>query len=128
MSKESKSTNKEMVQELIALNVDGRFDQIIENAKNNRYHDFKNPDDVPCGKVQFLADTQVFAVELQDVRQRLMNGEFDESADEQDIESMRDVLIMDNSPDVMFEQLGFKVPTAAERAFKKAKTKFHNDN
>lgn len=83
-----KSTNKELVEELEKRNTDGRYDQLIANAKNNRYHDYKNPEDVLCGKVEVVNDLAPFP-ELHDIRAAVMNGDFDEEADEEDKEAMR---------------------------------------
>lgn len=125
--KSAKSTNKELVEQLIARNQEGRYDQLIANAQANRYHEFKNPDDVACGKMQFIIDTEPFAQELADLRQAIINGDYDESADEQDIKMMRDELLADGSPDVFFSQLGFAVPTPQERAYYAARKNFHKN-
>jgi hypothetical protein len=86
-----KATNKELVEELTSINVDGKYDQLIENAKSGRYHDFKNPDDVICGKTELVHDLQKFP-ELEQYRQDVMNGDYDEEADEDDKEMMREGL------------------------------------
>jgi hypothetical protein len=83
-----KSTNKELVEVLEARNENGRYDQLIANAKNNRYHDFKNPEDVVCGKMEVCHDMMEFP-ELADVRQTIINGEYDEEMDEEDKAQMR---------------------------------------
>jgi hypothetical protein len=88
MTKIRKSTNKELVNELEERNVGGRYDQLIANAKSNRYHDYKNPDDVICGKVELVADLEGFP-ELADIRAAVIDGAYDEEADEEDKEMMR---------------------------------------
>lgn len=103
-----------------------KYKAIIERAANNGYHDhkFSKIPDHPeygyctCPKVQLVADLSKFP-ELDSICQEVMNGKYDEEADEQDVEEMRGWLIEDNAPDKMFEQLGFKVPSEAERKLKR---------
>lgn len=83
-----KSTNKELVEELKKLNVAHKLDAIIKKAEQNYYHDYKNPPGVTCGKTEFVNDSAKFH-ELKDLRQRVINGEFDEEADEDDKAMMR---------------------------------------
>lgn len=97
---ERKSTNKELVSELEAINKTHRLDTLIKNAKNNRYHDYKNPDDVVCGKMQFCAEACKFP-ECNDLIKRVQDGEFDEVADEEDKADMRK-----NLPVTMWGMLG----------------------
>jgi len=103
-----------------------KYRAIIDRAANNGYHDHKF-DKVPghpeygectCPKVQLVQDLSKFP-ELEDIRKDVMSGKYDEEADEQDQEEMRGWLIQDNAPDVMFTELGFKLPTEAERMLKK---------
>jgi L-2-hydroxyglutarate oxidase LhgO len=83
-----KSTNKELVAEMEAINVDGKLDEFIRKAKLFFYHDYKQPGDIVCGKMLFA--TESYGVpELADLRERLINGEFDEEADEEDKADMR---------------------------------------
>ncbi|RFM30054.1 hypothetical protein [Deminuibacter soli] len=86
-----KSTNKELVAELQKRNLTGKYDQLIENAKSNRYHDYKNPDDVICGKMELAADLSSFP-ELQDISDAVVRGDYDEEADEQDKAMLRSYL------------------------------------
>ena len=86
-----KSTNKELVEELEKRNEDNRYDRLIDNAKSNRYHDFKNPEDVVCGKVELMQDLSQFP-ELVDVKNRVIAGEYDEEMDEEDKAEMRKTL------------------------------------
>ena len=83
-----KSINKELVIELENLNQDGKLDKFIRQAKDNFYHDYKQPEHIVCGKTLFVEESTNIP-ELQDLRNRVMNGEFDEVADEEDKASMR---------------------------------------
>lgn len=83
-----KSTNKELVEELEKRNKDGRYAKLILNALNNRYHDYKNPEDVICGKVELVKDLAAFP-ELEDIRREVLLGVYDEEADEEDKAQMR---------------------------------------
>jgi len=103
-----------------------KYRVIIERAANNGYHDHKF-DKVPghpeygqciCPKVQLVTDLSKFP-ELDDIKQDVMNGKYDEPADAQDQEEMRGCLIEDNAPDGMFKELGLKPPTQAERLLRK---------
>lgn len=103
-----------------------KYKAIIERAELNGYHDYKfmkipgHPEygKCNCPKVQLLEDLSPFP-ELEDIQQRVIKGEFDERADTEDTEEMRGWLMDDDSPDKMFEVLGFKVPTNAERMLRK---------
>lgn len=95
-----KSTNKELVEELEKINVAHKLDSIIKKARNNHYHDYKAPDHVICGKTDFVNDSAKYP-ELKDLRNRVINGEFDEQADEDDKADMRRDL-----PASMWEQFG----------------------
>lgn len=103
-----------------------KYRAIIDRAANNGYHDHKF-DKIPghpeygeciCPKVQLVKDLQKFP-ELSDITKDVMDGKYDEPADEQDQEEMRGWLIADNAPDVMFKEMGFKLPTEAERLLQK---------
>lgn len=99
-----------------------KYKAIIERAANNGYHDHKfdkipgHPEyaDTACPKIKLVDDLSNFP-ELTDIRERVMDGEFDDDADKEDQEEIRGWLMDDNSPDLMFEQLGFRVPTKQER-------------
>jgi len=85
----AQSTNKELVEELEKRNVEGKYDQMIRKAKLNWYHDFKAPDEAPGGtKLDLVNDLANFP-ELNDIRRDVINGEYDESPDEEDKENMR---------------------------------------
>lgn len=95
-----KSTNIELVEELEKVNITHKFDTIIKNAKNFRYHDYKAPEDVVCGKMEFVKDAAKFP-ELFYLSRRIQMGEFDEEADEADKAEMRKDL-----PSHMWETFG----------------------
>jgi hypothetical protein len=106
-----KTTTIDLVNALTKRNVDGKYDKIIERAKDNGYHDFKfeqsgkYPDCI-CPKVELVEDLSVFP-ELEDVRSDVMNGVYDESPDEQDKEVMRGWLKEDGDKgDAMAKVLG----------------------
>lgn len=83
----SKTTNVELVQELTERNIEGKYDKIIERAKENGYHDFKMDDekyDSICGKMDLVSHLSIFP-ELEDIRQGVINGDYDESPDSDDI-------------------------------------------
>lgn len=88
MNKPRKSTMKELVQELEALNHDGQYDQLIANARSGRYHDYKNPDDVVEGKLELIKDLSGFPM-LTHIRSAVIDGDYDEEADEEDKEHLR---------------------------------------
>lgn len=85
-----KSTMIELVAELNSINLvngaDPRIDLIIEEAKAGEYHDYKNKKYV-CGKVMLVEHLRQAG--LWDLSKRVIDGEFDEEADEQDIEMMK---------------------------------------
>ena len=89
---ERKSTLKELVRDLEALNTGDRYNQLIENARNGRYHDYKNPPDVLCGKVELVKDLYAFP-ELQELSKAVQEGAYDEEADEQDKALLRKDLL-----------------------------------
>jgi hypothetical protein len=103
-----------------------KYKAIIDRAANNGYHDHKfskvpgHPEygDCICPKVQLVSDLREFP-ELSDITERVVRGDFDETADEQDQEEMRGWLIDDGAPDELFNELGLKLPTEAERAIKR---------
>jgi len=102
-----KSTNKELVEELTALNVNGKYDHIIKEAMDGEYHDFKNEKYV-CGKVQLVNELSLFP-ELSSIRAAVIDGKYDESPDEEDKKKMRQEIIENTSPekvDAFLKMLG----------------------
>jgi hypothetical protein len=109
-----------------------KYKAIIERAANNGYHDHKF-DKIPghpeygvtaCPKMQLVSDLSAFP-ELNDIRQRVMDGEWDDHADAEDAEEMRGWLMDENVPDEMFKQMGFRVPSSKERRQWKMKKTFN---
>lgn len=83
-----KSTMVELPAELEALNTDHKYDAIISEAKAGEYHDFKNKKHI-CGKVALVGELAQFP-ELSSIRTAVMNGDYDESPDEEDKARMRE--------------------------------------
>jgi hypothetical protein len=88
-----KSTMTDLVEELTALNVGGRLDEIITEAKAGEFHDYKNEKYV-CGKVTLVDKLRKFP-ECDDIRIGVMKGDYDESPDKEDKAQMRKDLIED---------------------------------
>lgn len=73
-----------------------KYKAIIERAALNGYHDHKfckvpgHPEygDCICPKLQLVEDLMRFP-ELQDIRDNVINGVYDEPADEEDIAEMK---------------------------------------
>jgi hypothetical protein len=87
-----KTTNVELVKELSERNTNGKYDALIERARTNGYHDFKFDDedkypDSVCPKIDLVADLAKFP-ELSDIRQSVINGDYDESPDDNDKKKM----------------------------------------
>lgn len=108
--------------EILALRDKDKYANIINRAAVNGYHDFKF-DSIPghpeyaecnCPKMQLVDDLSKYP-ELSDVRNDVMNGVYDESADETDAHTMRLGLLDENTGDSLFSTLGLKVPTKEER-------------
>ena len=77
-----KSTMVELVQELEAITPrTPEIEEMITEAKAGEYHDFKNQKYV-CGKVAVVG--KLTAAGLKELANRVINGEFDEEADEDD--------------------------------------------
>lgn len=118
-----KRPSKDLAEILTSRNISGKYDAIIERARNNGYHDHKfhkipgHPEygECDCPKIKLYQDLLQFP-ELQDIREQVLDGFFDDPADAEDIQEMRQDLLMDGAPSVMFEILGFEIPTQEERA------------
>jgi hypothetical protein len=86
-----KTTNIELVNELIKRNSSGKYHAIIERARENGYHDFKFDEDkypdCTCPKIDLVNDLTEFS-ELSDIRKAVIDGEYDESPDEDDKKKM----------------------------------------
>ncbi len=99
-----------------------KYKEIIVRAANNGYHDFKF-DNIPnhpeygeciCPKSQLVEDLAKYP-ELKDVRQMVINGDFDEHPDAEDNLITEGMMINEGVPDEMFKALGFEVPTKEKR-------------
>lgn len=90
MSKQRKSTMVELVDELKRLTppkaLDHLYKDTIAEALKGEYHDFKN-DKYVCGKVAVVG--RLHQLGFTSLAKRVVNGEFDEEADEQDKAEMK---------------------------------------
>jgi hypothetical protein len=113
--------SKELANVLRNIDAD-KYKHIIERAALNGYHDHKfdsvvgHPEyaECICPKMQLVEDLTPYP-ELNNIREDVMNGVYDDKADEQDAAEMRMWLLDDNAGDGMFKALGFEVPTKEER-------------
>lgn len=96
-----KSTMVEFVQELEAIEPrTADIARMIEEAKAGEYHDYKNKK-YTCGKVQAVSFLRMAASahpspegvqKLKALAAQVINGEFDETADAEDLAHMRSVI------------------------------------
>jgi hypothetical protein len=109
-----------------------KYREIIDRAANNGYHDFKF-DRIPghpewaedvCPKMRLVQDLSAFP-ELNDIRQLAMEGEWDDTGDDEDAMVMRNMLMDENVPDAMFKMLGFNPPSSKEKRRHKIKKTFN---
>lgn len=109
-----------------------KYKSIIDRAALNGYHDFKF-DRIPghpewaedvCPKMALVDDLSSFP-ELNDLRELAMNGEWDDTGDDEDAMVMRGWLMDEDSPDAMFKMLGFNPPSSKERRQYKIKKTFN---
>ncbi len=99
-----------------------RYNAIIVRAANNGYHDFKfdripsHPEygDCMCPKIQLVDDLSQYP-ELNDIRNDVIAGKYDETPDDQDGQHIRQDLINDGAADEFFKMMNLEPPTAAER-------------
>lgn len=80
-----KSTMVELVKELEKLPRSNYLDLIIAEAKAGEYHDFKNKK-YECGKLALVH--KLFELGLTEIRQDVIDGVYDEDADEDDLEML----------------------------------------
>lgn len=115
------SASKDLANILSKLNAE-KYKDIIKRAALNGYHDHKF-DSIPghpeyaecvCPKMQLIEDLGKFP-ELIHIQKEVMEGKYDDPADEQDAEEMRGWLMDDGAADGMFSAIGLKVPTKEER-------------
>ena len=95
-----KSTMTDLPAELEARDAE-KYAEIISEAKAGEYHDFKNNKHA-CGKVALAAELEQFP-ELHDIRQAVINSDYDEEMDEEDKARMREDF--KDNPE-MLKQLG----------------------
>lgn len=94
----TKTTNKDLVEELIKRNTNHQYDTIISEARAGEFHDYKN-NKYTCGKVELVTQLSAFP-ELSDIREDVMKGVYDEKADEDDKQKMReDIYLNSSSPE-----------------------------
>jgi hypothetical protein len=100
--KPKKSTLTDLVVELTALNPDGELNDIIAEAQAGEYHDYKNTKYI-CGKVE-LVNKLAAHERCKFIRAAVINGDYDESPDEEDKALMRKD-IMENMPETSAKQM-----------------------
>ena len=91
-----KSTMVELVQELELISMDNMtakekwcFRNIIKDARAGEYHDYKNKK-YACGKVAIVEHLRMFKMPvLNEIALRVIDGQFDEEADDDDKAMMR---------------------------------------
>ena len=83
MKRNRKSTMVEFVEELRKLPPSPELKIMIHEAKTGEYHDYKNEKYV-CGKVE--ASRKLRALGFIALAKRIEEGEFDEEADEEDMD------------------------------------------
>lgn len=116
------SSTSDLVRLLVSRNQNNRYDALIQRASNGGYHDFKfdtiegHPEygDCICPKTQLVHDLSIFP-ELADIRIDVMNGVYDDVADDEDVKRMQGWLIEDHANDKFFELIGLPVPTYEDR-------------
>lgn len=82
----SKDTRIHLVEELEKLSPSPEILEIIREAKAGEYHDYKNQK-YTCGKVAVVGKLR--AAGLTDLAKRVVDGEFDETPDAEDIAEMK---------------------------------------
>jgi len=85
----------ELVEELEKSNPSNKYDEMIVEAKAGEYHDYKN-EKYACGKMALVSKLHAFP-ELANLRDRVINGEFDEEPDETDKTDLKEMLIKNNA-------------------------------
>lgn len=96
MAKVRKSTMIELVQELEKVPKTPLVEMIIAEAKAGEYHDFKN-NKYPCGKIAVVGLLRQAG--LEDLAEQVINGDYDEEADDGDIKRMREEILQNNPPE-----------------------------
>ncbi len=86
-----KLTDLDLVEELVARDVDGKYGPIIAKALQGHYHDFKHPPNVKEPKVDLVRDLKKFP-ELSDIMVDVLNCEYDE-ADNTGTQEVEDLVV-----------------------------------
>jgi hypothetical protein len=94
----AKSTMKELVTELelrqgLSSAYPKPYEEIIAEAKAGEYHDYKN-NKYTCGKMELVVKLKKFPA-LDDIREAVINGEYDEEMDEDDKLAMKAQMVQD---------------------------------
>jgi hypothetical protein len=85
---------------LLAKDENKRFSGLIEKAVKGMYHDYKS--DLATPKVELVNDLSRFP-ELEEIRQMVMEGEFDEEADDEDL-----AMLKKDTPKELWKTLGLE--------------------
>jgi hypothetical protein len=86
-----KDTRTDLVEELLKLPQSDMRDAIIAEAKAGEYHDYKNQK-YACGKVAVVGHLRNLSDPKADaLAQRVIDGEFDEEADAEDLAYLREI-------------------------------------
>lgn len=96
-----KDTRTDLVEELKKLKQYPEIIYMISEAQAGEYHDYKNKKYV-CGKTEAITRLDTIArfyndQTLIELRNQIMNGDFDEVADEEDRASMRKDILENTS-------------------------------
>jgi len=104
-----KTTNKDLPEEIEALIPEAErtpmINKILKEAREGEFHDFKNKK-YTCGKLQLscmLFDTK--DLRLEDIRQAVMNGDYDESPDAEDKASMKKDWLENGGTEASYKEL-----------------------
>lgn len=101
-----KSTMVELVTELEAITPrTPQIEFMIAEAKAGEYHDYKNEKYI-CGKIAVAELLRKAG--LTELRERVIDGEFDEEADEVDQENMRKEWLDSGAPEQLLEVFGLQ--------------------
>lgn len=97
MPAQRKDTRTDLVEELKKLKQYPEITYMIAEAQAGEYHDYKNKKYV-CGKTEAITRLDTISRFYNDqtviaLRNQIMNGDFDEQADEEDKLSMRNDII-----------------------------------
>lgn len=93
------TTDNDLVEDITARNTSGDYNRIIDKARRKEYHDFKQPKGIETdGKLMLLDDLDKFA-ELADIRQRVIDGYYDELSEPQENEKLSDLFRNDVKSD-----------------------------